>query len=124
MARFSTSGSETSKGIDRTTFLIAGAVFVGVFVGATALGNLGIRPTVQQAFAQSVPTTTPDVIKTREIVEPAPVKARSKPVGNPPRNCAEARRRGIAPMYEGDPNYGEWMDGDGDGIACEPYRGR
>jgi len=54
----------------------------------------------------------------------APVKARPKPVGNPPRNCAEARRRGIAPMYEGDPNYGEWMDGDGDGIACEPYHGR
>lgn len=124
MARFSTSGSETSNGMDRATFLIAGVVFVCVFVGAIALGNLGTSSTAPQAFAQSVPTTAPAVIETRETSEPSPVTVRPKPVGRPPRNCTEARRRGIAPMYEGDPNYGEWMDGDGDGIACEPYHGR
>ncbi|TNE38964.1 MAG: excalibur calcium-binding domain-containing protein [Sphingomonadales bacterium] len=26
-------------------------------------------------------------------------------------------------MYRGEPGYREGMDGDGDGIACEPYRG-
>ncbi|WP_321163093.1 thermonuclease family protein [Sphingomonas sp. Leaf25] len=38
------------------------------------------------------------------------------------RNCAEARRAGAAPLRRGQPGYGAHMDGDGDGIACEPYR--
>lgn len=38
------------------------------------------------------------------------------------RNCAEARRAGAAPLRRGKPGYGTHMDGDGDGIACEPYR--
>ena len=40
------------------------------------------------------------------------------------RNCAQARAAGAAPLYRGQPGYGAHMDGDGDGIACEPYRGR
>lgn len=40
------------------------------------------------------------------------------------RNCTEARAAGVTPLYRGQPGYGEHMDGDGDGIACEPYRGR
>ena len=40
------------------------------------------------------------------------------------RNCAEARAAGNTPLYRGQPGYGEHMDGDGDGVACEPYRGR
>ncbi|WP_322740305.1 thermonuclease family protein [Sphingomonas sp. M1-B02] len=38
------------------------------------------------------------------------------------RNCAEARRAGAAPLRRGTPGYGVHMDGDGDGIACEPFR--
>lgn len=38
------------------------------------------------------------------------------------RNCAEARRAGAAPLLRGTPGYGPHMDGDGDGIACEPFR--
>ena len=37
--------------------------------------------------------------------------------------CNEARAAGVAPIYRGQPGYREGMDGDGDGIACEPYRG-
>lgn len=37
-----------------------------------------------------------------------------------PRNCAQARAMGIAPMYKGDPNYRVYLDADLDGIACEP----
>lgn len=37
------------------------------------------------------------------------------------RNCREARAAGAAPIYRGQPGYGTHMDGDGDGIACEPY---
>ena len=35
--------------------------------------------------------------------------------------CNEVREAGKDPLYRGDPGYGEHMDGDGDGIACEPY---
>jgi endonuclease YncB( thermonuclease family) len=40
------------------------------------------------------------------------------------RNCAQARAAGTTPLYRGQPGYGAHMDGDGDGIACEPYRGQ
>lgn len=40
------------------------------------------------------------------------------------RNCAEARAAGAAPVRAGQPGYGPHLDGDGDGIGCEPYRGR
>jgi hypothetical protein len=38
------------------------------------------------------------------------------------RNCSEARAAGAAPVYYGDPGYGEHLDGDLDGIGCEPHR--
>jgi hypothetical protein len=37
--------------------------------------------------------------------------------------CDAARAAGAAPIYRGSPGYREGMDGDGDGIACEPYHG-
>jgi len=40
------------------------------------------------------------------------------------RNCNEARAAGAAPLRFGEPGYRPEMDGDHDGIACEPYRGR
>jgi hypothetical protein len=36
-------------------------------------------------------------------------------------SCREARAAGAAPMYRGQPGYNPALDGDGDGIACEPY---
>lgn len=39
-------------------------------------------------------------------------------------NCAAARAAGAAPIRRGEPGYGEHLDRDGDGVACEPYRGR
>lgn len=38
--------------------------------------------------------------------------------------CNEVRALGKAPLYAGQPGYRIGMDGDGDGIACEPRRGR
>lgn len=35
-----------------------------------------------------------------------------------------ARAAGAAPIRIGEPGYGPHLDRDGDGIACEPYRGR
>lgn len=40
------------------------------------------------------------------------------------RNCADARAAGAAPIRAGEPGYAPWLDADGDGIACEPYRPR
>ncbi len=36
--------------------------------------------------------------------------------------CNEVRLLGKAPLYAGQPGYRPDMDGDGDGIACEPHR--
>ena len=36
--------------------------------------------------------------------------------------CNEVRALGAAPIYAGQPGYRSDMDGDGDGIACEPIR--
>ena len=38
-------------------------------------------------------------------------------------NCDAARAAGIAPIYQGEPGYRKELDGDSDGVACEPYRG-
>ena len=35
--------------------------------------------------------------------------------------CNQVRAAGKAPLYAGQPGYREDMDGDGDGIACEPH---
>lgn len=40
------------------------------------------------------------------------------------RNCDAARAAGAAPIYRGEPGYRAALDRDGDGIACEPWRGR
>ena len=37
--------------------------------------------------------------------------------------CNEVRAIGKAPLYSGQPGYRYDMDGDGDGIACEPRPG-
>lgn len=38
--------------------------------------------------------------------------------------CNDARAAGVAPLYADEPGYRPEMDGDSDGIACEPYHGR
>lgn len=38
------------------------------------------------------------------------------------RGCDEVRAAGLAPLYRGQPGYRPGMDGDNDGIACEPFR--
>jgi len=37
--------------------------------------------------------------------------------------CNAVRAAGLAPLYRGQPGYRPEMDGDDDGIACEPHRG-
>jgi hypothetical protein len=35
-------------------------------------------------------------------------------------SCAAARAAGAAPLYRGQPGYRSALDGDDDGITCEP----
>jgi hypothetical protein len=39
------------------------------------------------------------------------------------RRCADAHAARAAPLHIGEPGYREELDRDGDGVACEPYRG-
>lgn len=39
-------------------------------------------------------------------------------------NCDQARAAGRAPVRRGEPGYGPHLDRDGDGVGCEPWRGR
>lgn len=38
--------------------------------------------------------------------------------------CDDVRAAGVAPIYSSEPGFSDRLDGDGDGIGCEPYRGR
>jgi hypothetical protein len=51
------------------------------------------------------------------------MRARSPQDGDHWSRCDEARAAGSAPIYIGEPGYRDGLDGDADGIACEPYRG-
>ncbi|WP_237233902.1 excalibur calcium-binding domain-containing protein [Sphingopyxis granuli] len=50
------------------------------------------------------------------------IRERAPREGDYWRGCDDARAAGTAPIYRGEPGYREGMDGDNDGIACEPYR--
>lgn len=38
--------------------------------------------------------------------------------------CVDARAARVTPLHRGQPGYASHLDRDGDGVACEPYRGR
>lgn len=63
--------------------------------------------------APVVDATTPDPARDRKAVEQSVYYA----------GCNEVRAAGHAPLYAGQPGYRAEMDGDGDGVACEPHRG-
>lgn len=51
------------------------------------------------------------------------IRAREPQAGDHWADCGAARAAGTAPIYYGEPGYRSMLDRDGDGIACEPYRG-
>jgi len=48
------------------------------------------------------------------------VRKRPPQLGDHWPGCNDARTAGTEPIYRGEPGYDVGMDGDGDGIACEP----
>jgi len=116
--------------------LICAAVAAGsIYMGDEALFNDG-SPVEQVMTADTVRYTPAPLMSAAELDAQQPgssgvagaVAPRARPLptasGWSYRNCAQARAAGAAPLYAGQPGYGPHMDGDGDGIACEPYRGQ
>ncbi len=63
--------------------------------------------------------------KLSQFVRPIAVSVRLRREREPQagdfwRGCDDARAAGTAPIHLGEPGYRQNMDGDGDGIACEP----
>ena len=88
----------------------AGKVLAAAIAGGLVIGALSVPGVRQQLVAASA-----------ELGE---ARARPPQVGDYWAGCDDARVAGTAPIYAGEPDYREGMDGDADGIACESYRGR
>ena len=92
---------------------------VAIYLGsAAALGALaGIGSVVVSGDASSLGSSLNPFAVSAGIV-----RARAPQAGDYWPGCNAARAAGTAPIYLGEPGYREDMDGDGDGIACEPHR--
>ena len=90
--------------------------------GAKALRS-GVVPAAKRAKVPRGRSARPRraVVASAQAVRPAH-RAPAVAVYFP--GCNAVRAAGLAPLYRGQPGYRAEMDGDDDGIACEPYRGR
>jgi len=82
------------------TNVLAASLFVGVVVYNTA-------PLLQRALTGSTEMLDREAAVERSAYYP---------------NCNAARAAGVAPISRGSPGYRSELDGDGDGVACEPIR--
>lgn len=85
----------------------AGGLMMGLLTAMSANGSFtGIRSAVQ------------------EVAVSSGLARKNTPMpGAHYSGCNDARAAGVAPLHVGEPGSRSEMDGDGDGIACEPYRG-
>ncbi|SEL41624.1 Excalibur calcium-binding domain-containing protein [Sphingomonas palmae] len=95
------------------------AQIAAVLIGASVFGTIvGVGSTM---------TTMPERKEVASAVSDVAVaagmkRAREPQPGDHWGGCNDARAAGTAPIYRDEPGYRENMDGDGDGIACEPIR--
>lgn len=94
-----------------------------VFVGGLLAAKFGVPDNVA-ALVQADPGQEQGYMGdsnpwSKDYVAPPPGRA---PVYF--RNCDAARAAGAAPVRRGEAGYASHLDRDGDGIGCEPYRGR
>ncbi|WP_293882226.1 excalibur calcium-binding domain-containing protein [Sphingomonas sp.] len=92
--------STSSTGFAVVVFLLAGVTFSGIF------------------FSDRVPGLNTSAVQFSRSFDRdhAPLPGASYS------GCNDARADGVAPIYSDEPGYRSDMDGDGDGIACEPHR--
>ncbi|MFM5923017.1 MAG: excalibur calcium-binding domain-containing protein [Novosphingobium sp.] len=89
---------------------LLGAALGGVAIGT---GSLAATPDGRAALAAKVKPAA---------VALGIMRARAPEPGDYWHGCNDARAAGTAPIYRDEPGYRETMDGDNDGIACEPQR--
>lgn len=85
----------------------AAVVFITVFGAATALLNPGV-------VTRAVSSIAAQPQRFLTVVELQPDQHFA--------GCNQARAAGRENIPRSDPSYRAFMDGDGDGLACEPYR--
>lgn len=110
---------ETSN---RNLILTIGTIISLAFILGIALPKQNAAPaTVASGFANA--SASIEAIKT-DINDAHIGDFRERPpqVGDNWGGCNDARAAGTAPIYSHEPGYRANMDGDGDGIACEPHR--
>lgn len=91
-----------------TQSVLLGAGVLGVALG---VGSLATTPQGRVAVAA----------KTSDVAVATGLKrAREPQAGDYWGGCNSARAAGTAPIFRGEPGYRPGMDGDNDGIACEP----
>jgi hypothetical protein len=125
--------------------LAALATFAGVYWLTPAPAAREVQPaTVVEAAAPTVSAVEASPARVAPAAAKRSAVRRSRPAARPrPRaativsafhparrasvyfpGCNEVRAAGLAPLYRGEPGYRVEMDGDLDGIACEPHRRR
>jgi len=93
--------------------LTVASVMIAAIGGGAVIGIGSAGPTGATAAAGSA----------REVgAALGVVRARPPQPGDRWPGCNDARSAGTAPIYRGEPGYDAAMDGDDDGIACEPIR--
>jgi hypothetical protein len=93
------------------SFLVGG-IAMGAAVG---VGSLAISPNRRADIVHGASNV---------VVAAGLQRQRAPQAGDYWSGCSEARAAGTAPIYRGEPGYRSEMDGDSDGIACEPYHGQ
>ena len=94
----------------RVVDLLTTAALSGAVIG---IGSLFLNEQDSAAFTTKMRIITVGV---------GLIRAREPQPGDHWAGCHDARAAGTAPIYRGEPGYREGMDGDSDGVACEPYR--
>ena len=87
---------------------LGSAALAGAIIG---IGSVALDPDGRAAAAA---TLRPLAVRAGML------RARDPRPGDHWAGCNEARAAGTAPIYSGEPGYRPGMDGDSDGIACEP----
>ncbi|HEX7819723.1 MULTISPECIES: excalibur calcium-binding domain-containing protein [Sphingomonadaceae] len=99
------------KPISLEAKLLGAAAVLGAFAG---LGSIAASPGGRQQIVSAAHSVA---------VSAGIARARAPQAGDYWPGCDAARAAGTAPIYRGEPGYRSGMDGDDDGIACEPYHG-
>ena len=100
-------------------------ISMGVIIGAGAFLILERSEPVREQAPAAIEYAAQPRQGPRSARAPVAKPSEARRAAQPSRaysDCDAARAAGAAPIYQGQPGYGAHLDGDSDGIACEPHR--